>query len=88
MAEEDKKPVMSLIPFEGLMEEITKLQGARPALIVLYTGPEDLTLLKHNLTSDDPIMEMFMRHLTIDVLKAKGIEMKVIKKVDSKDKTI
>ena len=80
MSEEKKKPIMSLIPFEGVLSEIDKLQGNRPALIVLYTGPEDITILKHNLNYDDKIMDMFMRHLTIEILKVRGIEVSVIAK--------
>lgn len=80
MSEEKKKEELSIFPFLGVLGEVEKIQGNRPALIVLYTGPEDITILKHNLTYDDKIMEMFMRQLTIEVLKAKGIEVSIIKK--------
>ncbi len=80
---EKKKEELSIFPFIGVLSEVEKIQGNRPALIVLYTGPEDITILKHNLNYNDQIMEMFMRHLTIEVLKAKGIEVSIIKKEGS-----
>ena len=80
---EKKKEELSIFPFLRVLGEVEKIQGDRPALIVLYTGPEDITILKHNLAYDDKIMEMFMRHLTIEVLKTKGIEVSIIKKEGS-----
>lgn len=82
MADEQKQPVMSMIPFEKLMDEVVKLQGDRPALIVLYTGQDDLTILKHNLGPNDPIMDMFMKHLVWDVLRSKGVQVTIVKTPD------
>ncbi len=78
-----KKEELSIFPFLGILGEVEKIQGNRPALIVLYTGPEDITILKHNMTFGDQFMELFMRHLTIEVLKTKGIEVSIIKKEGS-----
>ncbi len=80
MQDENKQPMMSVIPFEGLMNEITKLQGDRPALVVLYSGKDDLTVLKSNLDWDGATMEMFMRHLTIEVLKSRGAHITIVGK--------
>lgn len=80
MSQDNQKPVMSLIPFEGILHEVEKLQGNRPALIVLFSGVEDLTVLKHNLDCNDSIMDMMMKHLTIEVLASKGYKVSLEKK--------
>lgn len=79
-----EEPKLSIFPFEGIMSEIHKLQGDRPCLVVLYTGPQDVVFLRNRLDWKDPEVDIIMNHLTLEILKGRGVDLAKLMKDDEK----
>ena len=71
----EQKPIVSMVPFEPLLDELHKLQGDRPALIIMFDGNSQMFFLKHNLKFEDPIMDKIMQLLSINILQSRGFDL-------------
>lgn len=79
--EDEPKEIMSMVPFEKLLDEVNKLQGDRPALIILYDGVSQMFFLKHNLTFKDPIVDKMVQMLSMNVLQARGFDLEKVEEI-------
>ena len=83
----NNKPIISIIPFEPVLNEINKLQGNKPALLIIFNGVNELLFIKHNLNFKDPIMDKIMQTLTENVFEARGFNiLKVEELIDNINK--
>lgn len=83
MSHKNDNKMLSLVPFEGLFEEINKLNKNSPALVVLLDESGHITLINKEITPLDPNFNLIINYLILFQEDAKNKQNSINSEKDS-----